>query len=166
MKRSKFPIALVNTGHAAHASTDTASPFASLSPIQIYVLKETKREIALLHPDSDDLPPHSDLLAYIQRVSSRLGLELGSFERDQVLSHIERDARLFGLLQPLVDDPAISDIIITNASKIAVQQGRRNYTTAVQFPSQDSYEAFVERLLQKAGASYSTKKPIADGMIE
>ena len=90
---------------------------------------------------------------------------MASFERDQILAQIERDANVFGILQALVDDPKTSDIIVTDYSKIAVQQGRKNLASDLSFASPEIYESFVERLLQKAGTTYSTKKPIADGMI-
>jgi pilus assembly protein CpaF len=48
---------------------------------------------------------------------------------------------------------------------VAIQQGRKTCRTQVRFADQRSYEGFVERLLYRAGTSYSTKQPIADGMI-
>jgi pilus assembly protein CpaF len=94
-----------------------------------------------------------------------LGVSLSSFERDEVLSHLENEWNPFGILQPLIDDPKVSDIIVSSSNRISIQQGRKNIRTQIKFPDQRSYEAFVERLLQRAGASYSTKQPIADGMI-
>jgi pilus assembly protein CpaF len=100
----------------------------------------------------------------VQQASKRIGVELSSFERDEVLAHLEGDWQPFGPLQPLIDDPRVSDIIVSSFCKVSVQQGRKNVRTQVAFPDQRSYEAFVERLLARAGSSYSTKQPIADGM--
>ncbi|MDC0358911.1 ATPase, T2SS/T4P/T4SS family, partial [Oligoflexia bacterium] len=101
----------------------------------------------------------------IRKVSEKLGFELSTFERDEILAQIENDQQPFGLLQELVDDTSVSDIIITDYSRIAVQQGRETCATDLSFPNQAAYEAFVERILQRAGTTYSTKKPVADGMI-
>jgi len=101
----------------------------------------------------------------VQQAAKRLGIELSSFERDEVLAHLEGDWQPFGVLQPLIDDPRISDIIVSSFCKVAVQQGRRNIRTQLAFADQRSYEAFVEKLLTRSGTSYSTKQPIADGMV-
>jgi len=140
----------------------------ALSPSLAYILQEVERELGLSAAGPDDFlssAGSSEIEALIKKVSERLGFELASYERDEVLAHLERDQKPFGPLQELVDDPNISDIIVTNYSKIAVQQGRRNHNTELSFPSPEAYEAFVEKLLLKAGSTYSTKKPVADGMI-
>jgi len=131
----------------------------ALSPILVFVLEEARRAA------SRGGRSHSDSQSLISEVVARLGIEISSVERDEILAHLEGDSYSFGILQPLIDDPRVSDIIISGFSKISVQQGRRNIRTRVCFADQRSYEAFVERLLVRAGASYSTKQPIADGMI-
>lgn len=138
-----------------------------LTPSLASILQEVERELGLRAGtgDSARVAGNSEIEVIIRQVAERLGFELSSWERDEVLSHLEREQRPFGILQELVDDPQVSDIIISDAGKIVVQQGRRNFRTDISFPSQEAYEAFVERLLQKAGSTYSTKKPIADGMI-
>lgn len=101
----------------------------------------------------------------LQTVSEDLGFELSPFERDLVLSQVERDSKPFGILQPLIEDDSISDIIIHDFAAISYQKGRRTFRSQKRFSSQQAYESFVERLLQRAGSTCSTKKPVADGMI-
>ncbi len=139
---------------------------ATLSPSLAYILENVERELGIIINDSGDRQFSSaELEDLIKGVAERLGFELSNYERDEVLVFLERDAKPFGPLQELVDDPTVSDIIVSDYSKVAVQQGRRNFVTEVNFPTQEAYEAFVEKLLLKAGSSYSTKKPVADGMI-
>lgn len=137
----------------------------NLSPALIYILREVQRSIGLQKASEDQDLTSIQLQDLIDEASLRLGFELTSYERDEILAQLERGQKEFGILQELVDDPKTSDIIVSNFSKIDVQQGRRNLSTDLTFPDQDSYESFVERLLQRAGSTYSTAKPIADGMI-
>ena len=138
-----------------------------LTPILVHVLQEVQRELGLLIGGSNNVSSNEsiDRVRLVDEVATRIGLELTRFERDEILRSLEQEERPFGILQELVDDPEISDIIITNFAKIAVQQGRRNYTTGLGWSSAAAYEAFVERLLHRAGSVFSTKKPIADGSI-
>ncbi|MBN8549315.1 MAG: CpaF family protein [Deltaproteobacteria bacterium] len=141
----------------------------ALSPALCHVLREVQRELGYERRDSGledpQAAPSIDVSTLIKRSAERLGFDLTSYEKDEILSYVERDEKPFGLLQPLVDDTSISDIIVSDFSKVSIQQGRRNFSTDIVFPSPEVYENFVERLLQRAGTTYSTKKPIADGMI-
>ncbi len=150
------------TGNSGH----TAAHSGTLTPILVHVLGEVQRELGLQGAEATAGQKESvDRARLVDDVAERVGLELTRFERDEILKFLEQDDRPFGVLQELVDDPEISDIIITNFAKVAVQQGRRNYTTGIRWPSASAYEAFIERLLHRAGSVFSTKKPIADGSI-
>ncbi len=139
----------------------------TLSPALLEVLRSVQNELGLAQGSTGDLNKTSaELESMIQEEAQKLGFQLSSFERDQVLVQIERDGKQFGVLDELVNDPSITDVIVSSYNRVLVQQSRSNYSTGIKFPSQAAYEAFVERLLIKAGSSYSTKKPIADGMIE
>ncbi len=159
----KYDIALLEEERDPFAATTTQQS-SQLSPIVMHILQDVQREMVNASDDEEPLS-NQELTALIGKVSKRLGFDLTAFERDQILSNIETDRKPFGILQPLVDDKRISDIIVSDYSKVTVQQGRRNLNTDISFPNQEAYEAFVERLLKKGGATVSTKKPIADGMI-
>jgi pilus assembly protein CpaF len=106
-----------------------------------------------------------DIKATIHRAAESYGLELSSVETSELLSILERERRPFGILQELIEDHSISDIIVQSYSQVHVQIARKNYATDIRFSNQSSYEAFVERLLLRAGTTYSTKQPIADGSL-
>lgn len=141
----------------------------AMSPALSHILHEVRRELGTCGSDrlekNDNNLSGSELEQLINRVAEKLGFELTNYERDELLAQVEAEQQPFGLLQPLVDNPEVTDIVVSNADKITVQQARKNYTTDLSFPNQEAYENFVERLLQRSSASYSTKKPIADGMI-
>lgn len=141
---------------------DNSHQSKQLAPALTYVLQEVQREIGILGGGSHST---SELTQLIEKTALRTGLTLTPFEKDEVLSFLEADEKPFGLLQPLVDDPSISDIICRGSSQIDIQVGRKNIQADIQFPSQEQYESFVEKLLHQAGSTYSTKQPIADGMI-
>ncbi|MCB0329438.1 MAG: CpaF family protein [Bdellovibrionales bacterium] len=136
-----------------------------LTPALVHILQEVQRELGTYDSEEAEGSAAPDHFELVQEVAKKLGFELSNFERDQILAQLERDGRPFGVLQELVDSPEISDIIIYNYDQIAFQKARKTYSTDIRFPSQEAYQAFVERLLQRAGTSYSTKKPVADGMI-
>lgn len=157
MKRSS--VALIEyegVGEASERYFPVSAP-GVLSPVLSQILAEVRRELAAGTEES--------LIQVISRCSEKLGIELTNFERDEILVLLEKDEKPFGILQGLVDDDRVSDIIVSAVDHISVQQGRRNFRTDLRFANQEEYESYVERLLQRSGCSYSTKKPIADGMV-
>ncbi len=132
-----------------------------LPPLLCHVLAELRK---VLSADQNVLTA-ADRERACLAVMRGLGVELTNYERDLVLNEIEKELRPFGILQDLVNTPAISDIIVSNHATISAQVSRKNQRTALTFSDQEAYEVFVERLLLLAATSYSTKKPIADGVI-
>lgn len=148
-----------------HKIGQDTGELGGLYPALQLVLHETRRELVRIKSsDNKQQLSQQEINSIIQQCAKRLGLQLNKLENDQILSYLERESHPFGPLQELVDDPSVSDIIVINYNTIFAQRQRQNTPTHLSFPSQGAYEAFVERLLQKCGASYSTKQPIADGM--
>ena len=133
-----------------------------LSTTLLHILKEVRQEMTLNGNAFGS--SEKDLLVF--NVAERLGFTLSLQEKDEILAYLEKDARSFGILQDLVDDCSINDIIVSAWNKIHVQIGRRNFKTSLSFAGHSDYQVFVEKLLTRSGTSYSTKLPIADGMID
>jgi pilus assembly protein CpaF len=132
------------------------------SASMLLVLEEVQRELAR-QAASETAVQGLDTL--VQQVALRVGYQLNPLECDAIVAQCLEDGRPFGPLQELVHSPQVSDIIVSDYLHVAVQCGRRTIGSDVTFPSQLAYEQFVERLLRQAGAAYSTKRPIADGVI-
>lgn len=147
-------------------SSSTSSPSSmtkpGLYPALMTILEQFRAKIHGV--PIDEMHPR-ERERVLRSIGESYGFELTAGEVTELLSIVEQEARPFGLLQPLIDEQSVSDIIVHDYAKVAIQIGRKNFPTDIRFPSQPAYEAFVEKLLLKAGTTYSTKQPIADGMI-
>lgn len=166
MKRPS--VALIENSGVTHETHQGYYPLhlqRGYSPILTSVVSEVKTKIAHMKNRGEGELTSEGVIQLVYDSARQLGFELSSCERDEVLIQLENEEKPFGVLQDLIEDERVSDVIVSSYNKITVQQGRRNFKTDISFQNQDMYESFVERLLIKAGTSYSTKKPIADGMI-
>jgi pilus assembly protein CpaF len=143
----------------------SASGDLRLTPTLIQVLDAVRRELAWRFDESASSSVPAEARELMTATARVLGMELSSFEIEALVSQLENEWRPYGILQPLIDDPSISDIIVSGYSVISAQKHRRNLRTGIAFPDQRSLEVYVERLMSKAGTSCTTKQPIADGMI-
>lgn len=149
--REKYPVLIKNNLESI------------LSPALIQILRGVQKELATI-PEAEKLS-QKDTNELVYKIAEQLGFNINTQEKDSILAYLEKEMRPFGILQDLTDDPEINDIIISAYNKIIIQKGRKNFKTQLSFASQEDYRTFVEKLLTKTGTSYSTKMPIADGMI-
>lgn len=150
---------------ALEYSAHKAQAAEGLSAVVSFIIDEALAEAARLHAIRETALARSALEELVAAVGVRNGVMLTSHERDTVCSYLERTERPFGILQELVEDPSVSDIIVSQFDRISVQRARSNVATSKSFASPTAYRGFLERLLGQAGTSISTKRPIADGMI-
>jgi pilus assembly protein CpaF len=97
--------------------------------------------------------------------AKRVGIELTNKESEYVHSLLLQSQSTFGILQALVDDDSVTDIIVKEYSKIYVRRLNKTSKIKLSFPSNSVYKNFLDRLLYEANTTFSSKKPIADGMI-
>jgi len=159
MNRFDLPL---NTPALPQSSSVATGSKSGLYPALMTILERFR---AKLHGLSFEEMHPRERERLLRSIGESFGFELTPAEATELLSIVEQEYRPFGVLQSLIDEPSISDIIVHDYAKVAIQIGRKNFPTDIRFPSQTSYEAFVEKLLIKAGTTYSTKQPIADGMI-
>ena len=134
-----------------------------LTPVLQDVLHRVRRDIGL---SAEMKGRYGDAKEKIRHAATSIGVTLNVNEVERVLCELEKADKPFGILQDLIDNEKINDIIVSGYDAIAFQQGRETFSADLAFPSQEEYETFLERLLMRAGATYSTKKPIADGIID
>ncbi|MCB0359826.1 MAG: Flp pilus assembly complex ATPase component TadA, partial [Bdellovibrionales bacterium] len=77
----------------------------------------------------------------------------------------DTDGALFGILADYINDPSVSDIIISDYQSISVVQDGHTRSVDRAFPSPQACEHYIDRLLREADTAYSISKPIVDGML-
>ena len=71
----------------------------------------------------------------------------------------------YGALTPLMQDPAVTDVLVNGPSEVWVERDGALARTAVSFRDASELEAFVRTLLGRAGRSVDMSRPIGDGRL-
>lgn len=88
------------------------------------------------------------------------GNEMTEEDKDLVLSFVNKEIWGYGLIDELIHDKTISDIKIHDANHIRIKREGKRESSAITFPSEESYERFVTRLLERNKVNLGTANAI------
>ena len=99
----------------------------------------------------------------IGEACTKLNIELTDIERSRIASFLKADLFGWGILQPLIDDPSVTDIHCYDYNTIVVQHGKETEPTNYSFANAVTYRNFLDRILLMMGSNLSTQKHTVDG---
>ncbi|MCD8025313.1 MAG: CpaF family protein [Candidatus Gastranaerophilales bacterium] len=86
-------------------------------------------------------------------------------EKERLVKEIIQDAKGFGPLDPLLDDPQVSDILVNGAKNIYIEKNGKLYKTSVVFKDNEHLKNIIERIVSKVGRRIDEKSPMVDARL-
>jgi len=142
-------------------SSDGIDEKKSLSAVAASVLKETRRELGSAE-DGEFEVSETRIAAAVDRVCAKNALQIDDIARADIIVHLKQDLLGWGVLQPLIDNPEVTDIHCYDFQSVVLQRGKMSEATGIHWPSHDSYCTFIDRLLFRLGKSLSTQQHTVD----
>lgn len=90
---------------------------------------------------------------------------LNKSEKDKLIKEIIQEAKGFGPLDPLLEDPSISDILVNGAKNIYVEKNGKLYKTSIVFKDNNHLKNIIERIVSKIGRRIDEKSPMVDARL-
>ncbi len=140
-------------------SPQPTSTRSSLTPTALHVARETKRRLA---PLTTAPLTEQEILNQVAYVEQTEGIQLSEIERTAATEYVAEHCDRYGPLTPLINNPAVSDIIVSRFDNVSFQVDRRNFSTDIRFPDAPTYRAFIDTLLSPSGKSCTTSTPVVD----
>jgi pilus assembly protein CpaF len=128
-------------------------------------LREARREIGNSREGEEDSskPVSEDEIAQaVDRVCAIRKIQIDDIARADIIVHLKRDLLGWGILQPLIDNPEVTDIHCYDHQTVVLQRGKMSETTGLHWPSHDAYKTFIDRVLFRLGKSISTQQHTVD----
>ena len=88
------------------------------------------------------------------------GSELTNAQKEEVLLQVKKELWGYGLIDELIHDKFISDIKLHNAKRILVKRRGKRSDSGLSFESDEMYESFVTRLLERNKVNLGTANAI------
>ena len=92
-------------------------------------------------------------------------LTLSTPVRDQIFHEVLNDLLGYGVLQPLLDDPEISEIMVNGAKKVYIERKGKLIKTDIQFENDDQVLRVIDRIILPLGRRIDSDSPAVDARL-
>jgi pilus assembly protein CpaF len=112
----------------------------------------------------------SDLLTYAREVLAEIveaeRVPLSNEERSRLVREISDDVLGYGPLQPLLDDPSISEVMVNGPDTIFVERNGKLTLTGSRFRSEEQLRRVIEKIVSRVGRRIDESSPLVDARLE
>lgn len=92
-------------------------------------------------------------------------MHLGISEKRQLVERIFNSLRRFDILEPLLEDPEITEIMINGPNNIFIEKNGISQKTHLKFESREQLEDLIQRIVSKVNRSVNEAQPIVDARL-
>jgi len=93
------------------------------------------------------------------------GIPLTRAERERLVLEIQHETLGLGPLEPLLQDPEISDIMVNGAGNVYIEKHGKLHKTEVTFKDDDHLMTIIERIVSKVGRRVDESTPLVDARL-
>ncbi len=144
-------------------SPSTATRSAdSHAQLRHYLSHKVKQGLEARPPD---LPEHVAARQILEQVCRRKQIELNQAEREQLFSQILMEVSEIARLQPMLDDPSITEIMINGPTQVYIEREGRLEHAPVNFPDDDAILKLIESIVRPLGRRVDAQHPTVDARL-
>ena len=113
----------------------------------------------------DPVRLRSELRRLTQRLLEDSGLPFNAQERMQVVTDIEHEVMGLGPLEPLLQEDAVSDILVNGHAQVWVEREGRLQPTPVRFDDEPHLRRTIDRVVARVGRRVDDHSPMVDARL-
>jgi pilus assembly protein CpaF len=152
---------------AAETAVLTGSPGDALSRLKDRASRALFERLGskLSDPDLPEERLHSLVRAELQRVVANEQTPMTVADRRRLMAEITDEVLGHGPLQPLLDDPEVSEIMVNGPDTVYVERNGRLTRTNTGFASEDHLRRVIERIVSRVGRRIDESSPLVDARL-
>jgi pilus assembly protein CpaF len=85
--------------------------------------------------------------------------------RETMVREILDDIYGFGPLEPLMNDPEVSDVLVNGPDNVSVERGGRLQETEIRFADEAHLRQLIDRLVRRAGQRINERSPVVEAKL-
>ena len=146
---------------AQHPSS--RSPKPDLEKVKVYLVNSLTREL------EENPPPLNRRREFItqklNQVYAQTQLKLADTLRQQVFRDVLDDLLGYGPIQPLLDDPNITEVMVNGPFQVYTERKGKLTLTNVKFEDDDHVLRIIERIILPLGRRIDAESPTVDARL-
>src|ERR1044071_8736214 len=91
---------------------------------------------------------------------------LSATERERLVNEVRHELFGLGPLEPLLADPAISDILVNSPKNIYIERGGKLERTSVEFKDDEHLMRVIERIVSSVGRRIDEAQPVGAARLQ
>ena len=107
----------------------------------------------------------AEIRAAVARLVDEEKTPLSLVEKDRVVEEVLDEVFGLGPLEPLLQDPAISDILVTTPRLVYVEKGGKLHRTPVEFKDNAHLLRIIEKVVSRVGRRVDESSPLVDARL-
>ncbi|MFK3739465.1 CpaF family protein [Massilia sp. TN1-12] len=106
-----------------------------------------------------------ELALLVQRIIEEERIVLNQQERHHLVLDIQHEMLGFGPLEPLLNDPSVSDILVNTYNRVYVERRGRLELTDVSFHDNAHLMKIIEKIVSRVGRRVDESSPMVDARL-
>jgi pilus assembly protein CpaF len=106
-----------------------------------------------------------ELALLVQRIVEEERIVLNQQERHNLVLDIQHEMLGFGPLEPLLNDPTVSDILVNTFNKVYVERRGRLELTDIAFHDNAHLMKIIEKIVSRVGRRVDESSPMVDARL-
>jgi len=90
---------------------------------------------------------------------------LSLVEKDRIIEQVLDEVLGLGPLEPLLQDPTVSDILVTTPHRVYVERAGKLYRTPVEFKDDGHLLRIIEKIVSRVGRRVDDSSPMVDARL-
>ena len=113
----------------------------------------------------DEKAAHEQVTQVIRTLLQRENAPLAYVEREQLVTEILHEVFGYGPIQPLLDDPRVSDILVNGPNSVYVEWSGVLHHTDIKFNDNQHLMRIIERIVARVGRRVDESSPMVDARL-
>jgi pilus assembly protein CpaF len=131
--------------------------------------REVVRQVSASFEDKNFLDPSDDdrqrVIHRVNEVLAELAPAIDVAAREEAFRCILNEFFGFGPIQPLLDDPSITEVMVNRANRIYVERAGKPMLTNITFDDDAHVRKIIDRIIVPLGRRLDSKTPLVDARL-
>jgi pilus assembly protein CpaF len=113
----------------------------------------------------DSPQARSEIRATIAKLVEEERSQLGSWSKELAIDQVLNEVLGLGPLEPLMEDPTISDILVTTPDRVYIERNGRLLKTPVRFKDNTHLQRIIQKIVARVGRRVDELSPMVDARL-